>query len=343
MKKLFSLIALVFVLLGGVFTVKTEEADAAVPKVEYRTHIQRQGWQSWKKDGATSGTSGKSLRLEGIQVKLPKGVSGGIEYRTHIQKLGWETSYKKNGAMSGTSGRSLRLEAIQIRLTGDAAKKYDVYYRVHAQQFGWLGWTKNNGQSGTAGYSYRLEAIQIKLVAKGSRAPGSTTNAFYKKPALKKRYNNGKYTIGKNMPAGEYKVFDNDNDDDGEISIEGKRGYLDDLDDFDFDRFCYIKVNNGERLELEDCYAVPVKYASSYKKGSNGRYQHDAIYKVGKDIPAGSYTAYPRDDDDGEYTIYNGAISTSCKIVTDVDDFERPRKVTLKAGQYIELDDSYLK
>ena len=45
--------------------------------------------------------------------------------------------------MSGTEGRSLRLEAIKIKLTGEMAKKYNIYYRVHAQNFGWLDWAKN--------------------------------------------------------------------------------------------------------------------------------------------------------------------------------------------------------
>ena len=146
--------------------------------VTYQTHVQKVGWQGWKKNGQVSGTSGRSLRLEGIRIKLAnQPISGGIEYCTHVQKIGWQ-GWKKNGAMSGTSGRSLRLEAVRIRLTGNLAKKYDVYYRVHAQKFGWMGWAKNGVQSGTAGYAYRLEAIQIKLVKKGGAAPGSTSGAF---------------------------------------------------------------------------------------------------------------------------------------------------------------------
>jgi uncharacterized protein YjdB len=54
------------------------------------------------------------------------------------------------------------------------AKKYDVYYRVHAQHYGWMGWTKNGAKAGTAGMSYRLEAIQIVLVKKGAAAPATT-------------------------------------------------------------------------------------------------------------------------------------------------------------------------
>ena len=83
--------------------------------------------------------------------------------------------------MSGTEGQAKRLEGIQIELTGDMAAQYDIYYRVHAQTFGWMGWAKNGEQAGTAGYAKRLEGIEIKLVAKGGAAPGSTDNHFREK------------------------------------------------------------------------------------------------------------------------------------------------------------------
>jgi len=58
------------------------------------------------------------------------------------------------------------------------AEHYDIYYRVHSQNYGWLGWAKNGESAGTAGHSYRLEAIEIVLVEKGGEAPGSTTRSF---------------------------------------------------------------------------------------------------------------------------------------------------------------------
>ena len=140
--------------------------------VSYKVHRQDYGWEEdWKKDGQTSGTEGQCKRLEAIQIKLPGGVSGSIEYRTHIQDIGWEKNWSKNGAVSGTEGQCKRLEAIQIRLTGEVAENYDVYYSVHAENFGWLGWAKNGEEAGTAGYGYRLEAIRIQLVTKGDKAP----------------------------------------------------------------------------------------------------------------------------------------------------------------------------
>jgi uncharacterized protein YjdB len=152
------------------------------PSVTYQSHVQNVGWQGWVRDGSASGTSGQSLRLEAMRMKL-EGVSGSIQYKTHVQNIGW-MDWVSNGALSGTEGRSFRLEAIQIRLSGDAASQYDIYYRVHAQNFGWMGWAKNGASSGTAGFSYRLEAIQIVLVPKGGAAPGSTANSFVECPTV---------------------------------------------------------------------------------------------------------------------------------------------------------------
>jgi len=147
----------------------------------YQTHVQNVGWQNNVQDTEMSGTSGRSLRLEGIKIALQnKPYDGNIQYRTHVQNIGWQ-NYVQNGAMSGTNGRSLRLEAIQIRLTGTMAQKYDIYYRVHCQNFGWMGWAKNGQSAGSAGYCYRLEGIQICLMPKGAKAPGSTANCFRSK------------------------------------------------------------------------------------------------------------------------------------------------------------------
>lgn len=148
--------------------------------VSYTVHVQKKGWIDNKFNGESAGTTGSSLRLEGLKIKVSniRNYSGDIEYRSHVQTYGWETKWAKNGQLSGTQGQAKRLEAVQIRLTGELAQKYDVYYRVHSQTFGWLGWTKNGEKAGTAGYSKRLEAIQIMLVDKGHAAPGDTGYSY---------------------------------------------------------------------------------------------------------------------------------------------------------------------
>ena len=60
-------------------------------------------------------------------------------------------------------------------------EKYDIYYRVHAQDYGWLDWAKNGEEAGTSGLSKRLEAIEIILIQKGGQAPGKTDKPYIMK------------------------------------------------------------------------------------------------------------------------------------------------------------------
>lgn len=152
--------------------------------VGYQTHVQDYGTQAYVYDGAMAGTEGECKRMESIRMKLPSSVNSSIQYRSHVQDIGWEKNWASNGSLSGTTGQCKRLEAIQIQLSGDVAKNYDVYYRVHAQDYGWLAWAKNGESSGTEGYAKRLEAIEVRLVPKGTTPdlPASANEkAFIKK------------------------------------------------------------------------------------------------------------------------------------------------------------------
>lgn len=180
---------------------KTGEYAKPYPvNVTYRTQVQTYGWRSAVKNGETGGTSGKGKRMETLNIKVsnPSNPNSDLNicYNAHVQTYGWQgdtddvSTWKKNGENAGTVGQGKRLEAIQIVLTGDDAVNYDVYYRVHAQSYGWLGWAKNGEYAGTSGYSKRLEAIQIVVVEKDAEAPGSTENA-YKKAEITELYEAG--------------------------------------------------------------------------------------------------------------------------------------------------------
>ena len=136
----------------------------------YQTQIQNVGWQDWKSKESLSGTTGKSLRLEGIKLQISDIKNLGVSYQTHVQNEGWQ-DWVTDGAVSGTEGESLRLEAIRIKLTGTEASNYDIYYQVHVENTGWMNWVKNGELSGTEGKSYRLEGIKVVVLPKGSPAP----------------------------------------------------------------------------------------------------------------------------------------------------------------------------
>ena len=160
------------------FGVVGEKTETKTVNCSYQTQIENIGWQDTKTNGELSGTTGQSLRLEGLKINLDnQGYDLGVSYQTHVQNIGWQ-GFRTDGALSGTESQSKRLEAIQIKLTGTDADKFDIYYRVHAENYGWMGWTKNGASAGTEGLSLRLEAIEIKVVAKDAATPGSTDQSF---------------------------------------------------------------------------------------------------------------------------------------------------------------------
>ena len=85
-------------------------------QVVYRTHVQNVGWQPYVANATMSGTSGRSLRLEGLRIKLNnQKYNGTVLYRTHIQNIGW-LGWAKNGESADTAGFGYRLEEMQIVL-----------------------------------------------------------------------------------------------------------------------------------------------------------------------------------------------------------------------------------
>ncbi|KXT79259.1 C39 family peptidase [Streptococcus sp. DD13] len=153
-----------------------------VASISYRTYVGQNGWQTEVKDGSVSGSVGKNRRIEALGVRLDSDYFGHVSYQTHIQNVGW-VPLVRDGQASGVGGSGKQVEAVKISLIGDISKDYDVYYRVHSQNKGWLGWTKNGSAAGTEGFSLGVEAVEVTLVKKGSKAPGTTANAFVKKQA----------------------------------------------------------------------------------------------------------------------------------------------------------------
>ena len=171
------IIFLVVLYLPNIKALETVANNNEEKYVEYTSHVQTYGWLDNVHDGELSGTTGESKRMESMKIKLSENMNGNIEYISYVQTYGWEKNWKKNGEITGTTGESKRMEAIRIQLTGEIGNAYDVYYRVHAQTYGWLPWAKNGETSGTLGLAKRLEAIEIKLVPKGT---GEETGNSYK-------------------------------------------------------------------------------------------------------------------------------------------------------------------
>lgn len=92
--------------------------------IEYRSHVQNEGWQDWVSDGSVSGTTGKGLQIEAVELKLTgeRATSYDLYYRVHASNFGW-LGWASNGSTAGTTGWSYAVEAIQIVIVkkGEAA------------------------------------------------------------------------------------------------------------------------------------------------------------------------------------------------------------------------------
>jgi len=71
-----------------------------------------------------TGTSGKSLRIEAIEIKLQNMDDYTVEYQVHIQDKGWSSWYI-DGETAGTVGQSRRIEAIRIRIVQKYKRQYN--------------------------------------------------------------------------------------------------------------------------------------------------------------------------------------------------------------------------
>ena len=122
-------------------------------RIKYRSYLQKIGWQEWKRDGETSGTTEQARRLEAIQIDFDKEVYA----KAHIQKDGWVDFGKiTKDTVIGTTEQAKRLECLCL--------KGDFEYRVYIQKSGWSCWTKADGIAtlGSVGQGLRIEAIEIK-------------------------------------------------------------------------------------------------------------------------------------------------------------------------------------
>ncbi|WCM56363.1 CotH kinase family protein [Microbacterium sp. EF45047] len=157
-----------------------ERAYGDVPTLGYRGHVQNIGWMNPVTSGQIVGTTGRSLRLEAVDLSIidPMGRGGGIFAKTHIQNIGWSADWGSTAPL-GSTGKGLRLEAVRLQLDGDLAASYDISYRAHVSGIGWQSWVSNGASAGTTGQSRAIEALQVRLLTKSGAPPEHVFSASY--------------------------------------------------------------------------------------------------------------------------------------------------------------------
>lgn len=159
------------------------DVSTAFGSVSYQTHVQDIGWQTPVSNGMTAGTTGRAKRVEALKINLlardgSPFENDSISVQTHVSGIGWDAQPVGNGQVSGTVGQSRAIEAIKLTLSSNLSVTYDIWYRVHSANVGWLGWTSNGEPAGTQGYAYPIEAIQIKVILKNAQDAPVRGDAF---------------------------------------------------------------------------------------------------------------------------------------------------------------------
>ncbi|NLM11308.1 MAG: hypothetical protein GX213_11140 [Clostridiaceae bacterium] len=153
----------------------------------------------------------------------------------------------------------------------------------------------------------------------------------------------GMYKVGQDIAAGEYKLYSTADLSYFEIAKDSSNTLESIIANDNFYSFTYVTVADGQYFKFTDARAVPVSDATA-SGPKDGRYP-SGMYKVGFDIPAGEYQVFPEEGSTlgfGYYEITSGSSHVLDDIVAN-DNFEDPRYITLKEGQYVKLSEAYIK
>lgn len=143
------------------------------------------------------------------------------------------------------------------------------------------------------------------------------------------------YTIGADLPAGEYVLLPA-----SEFSAyyevnSSSTGEVEDIIDNDnFDGRRYLTVEDGQYLTIQRCMMVPLDKAPKVDISSG--VVPEGMYRVGVDIPAGEYKLRNNAEYDGYYEVRSSSLASEGfdSIITN-ENFSGDVYVTVQEGQYL--------
>ena len=142
-----------------------------IPKAKgglwYRSHLSNVGWLGFVGTEQTSGTTGKAIPIEAIDVRWDNQTDKISASFQDIKGKWHEWEYGD----TGTTGKALALSVVRFDLGLDVRNTgRTLQYRVHSADVGWSDW-KNQGEvAGTSGK--QIEAIQMRMLKDGKVEKG---------------------------------------------------------------------------------------------------------------------------------------------------------------------------
>jgi len=180
-----------------------------------------------------------------------------------------------------------------------------------------------------------------------STSTSSEVNNISKNDNFSLKLTNGTFKVGEDLDAGEYVLIKNDNEFMGSYEITkdttGDSGSTVDFDSFE--NFDYIKVQDGQYIQLDKCTLYIPSELGNKLDFSDKKELTCGMFRVGngKDIEPGEYKLeITKNDSDvqGWYCLYNSLDGgyDGGPDLQDSDFFSGSKLLTLQEGQYIKLD-----
>src|ERR1043165_3136095 len=121
--------------LGILFAVASSSHALAAQAICYQATLQGGILVPEVCNNAQAGTTGRSMRMEAIKIRLQEFPGLRVCYQAHVQNKGWMPEVCDN-AQAGVVGQGLRMEAIKIRLVGTPG--WSVCYQSYVENKGWM-------------------------------------------------------------------------------------------------------------------------------------------------------------------------------------------------------------
>lgn len=157
---------------------KSSTAELAAYPIKAKIQTRRLGAKR-SRTTWTNTTAGKAKGkpIVALGISAVCNLGGSITYKAYLKGKGW-SKIKSNGKAVRGKGKYHPLQAVRISLKGPLASYYDIHYKVYLNGYGWSGWGKSGAAVGAPKLA-NITGLKVYFSAKGSKAPGKTSNAFF--------------------------------------------------------------------------------------------------------------------------------------------------------------------
>ena len=127
------------------------------PTLYYQSNVKYYGWLDEVNEPNTTGTTGQSLDLYQLKLRL-ENVSDTVKLSGKVYQNGQWINYDSINSNTEIGNSSIPIQKISFTLAG--LSRYKLQYRVHSADVGWQSWIDAGNEAGTTGKN--IQAISLR-------------------------------------------------------------------------------------------------------------------------------------------------------------------------------------